>query len=85
MRKDDEYRKNPEFITFKEAIEIMDMYPPTFRKYAERFGLFGKRVGRCTYFVKEEVEKMRAAIKDDNVDILVQAIELRTGRKVQLV
>ena len=85
MRKDAELRQNPDFITFKEAVEMVGMYPPTFKKYAERFGISGARVGRCTYYKKDEVERMRVALRDDNVDILIQAIELRTGKKVQLI
>ncbi len=85
MRKDAEQRKNPDLITFKESVEMVGVYPPTFKKYAERFGVRGKRVGRCTYFRKDEVQRMRVALKDDNVDILIQAIEMRTGKKVKLV
>ena len=83
-KKDNPFRNDPKYITFGEAVELLGVWPPAFRRYAERFGIKGQRVGTRNYFVREEVEHLNMALKD-NVDILIKALEYRTGKKVQLV
>ena len=79
------YKDDPKYITFGKAVEMLGVYPPTFRRYAERFGIRGQRCGTYSYYKIEDIENLNKALNVYSVDILIKAIEYRTGKIVQLI
>lgn len=85
MKTENPYKNNPDYLTFGQSVELLGIYPPTFRRYAERFGIKGKRCGTYNYFLRSEVEFLNMALNGNAVDILIKALEFRTGKHVRLI
>jgi len=71
-------------MTQKEAREYLNMTQPTFLRYAERFGAEGRHEGRCTFYDRERIEKIKNAF-DNQTAVLISRLERVTGGKVRIV
>ena len=79
-QKTKEYIDNPDYVTLKEAAEDVGIDPVTFKKYASRVGIIGTPVSKYTFYLNEDVEKVRKIV-GDQVPVWLRMIERATGKK----
>lgn len=82
MNKKSIYQGNPLYFTQTEALEHLGMYHPTFNKYANMLSIHGIREGRCTYYLRSEIERLKS-LKGNMFSRAVGIIERETGKKVK--
>lgn len=72
------------YLTKGEALSFLGMNQHTFDKYVQNFGFKSEHIGRCTYFLKEDIERLDNAL-GNRVPQLIKMLEQLTGCKVNLV
>ncbi len=82
-KKENPYKDNPDYMTFAEAVDMTGKAIETFRKYANKMLIYGERVGRCTYYRREDIEQLCAFFSWGTQE-LVQRLEILTGGKVTI-
>lgn len=83
MKRENPYKESPDYLTFGEAVDEVGVALSTFRKYAERLGIYGERISRYTYYRREDVETLRSIFSWGAQDLIVR-LETMTGKKVYL-
>ncbi len=76
------YAENPDYITKSAALSELDMFPPTFNRYANMLGIQGVRMGRCVFYKRSDIERLKS-IKSNLLSRAVGIIERETGKKVK--
>ena len=79
----DQFKDNSDYVTFREAVEMVCKSPHTFRKYAERIRVCGTHIGRNTYYRREDIEYLREFITQGAQDLIAR-LEAMTGGKVEI-
>ncbi len=77
-----EYMNDPNYVTFKQAVQRVGVHALTFKKYAARLGIEGVAVSKYTFYHKDDVERI-AKVTKDNTPTWISMIEHDTGRKVK--
>lgn len=72
-----------EKITQTEALRFLGMCQNSFKGIANRLGIKGETSGRCTLYIKEDIEKLNTMLAN-RVPFLIAKLEELTGRKVEL-
>lgn len=72
------------YITQTAALEYLGMHVNTFKHHAQRLGIKGKRNGRCTMYLRTDIERMNKAFSD-RVPFLINMLEQLTGCEVKLI
>lgn len=70
-------------MTTKEALSFLGLHQHTFDKYVRNFRIPKEHEGRCTYYRKEDVERLNKAL-GNRVPSLIQILEQLTGCEVTL-
>ena len=73
-----------DYMTQGEALRELGIAYITFERYCHRLGIEGEREGRCTYYQREQIEKLRKLL-ESKVPTWIKLIEKETGKKVRLV
>lgn len=73
-----------DYMTQSEALKELGIAYVTFERYCHRLGIEGEREGRCTYYQREQIEKLRKLL-ESKVPTWINLIEKETGKKVKLV
>lgn len=76
------YANNPDYITQSMALEHLGMYHPTFNKYANMLSIHGIREGRCTYYLRSDIERLKS-VKSNLLSRAIETIEKVTERKIK--
>lgn len=77
-----EYKDNPDYMTQSEALQYLQMYHPTFNRYLSMLGIEGTHAGRCVYYKRSDIERLKA-LKDNMFIRAIGIIERETGKKVK--
>jgi len=77
-------KKYSDWMNQTEALKEVGVAYITFERYCHRLGIEGEREGRCTYFQREQIEKLRKLL-ESKVPTWINLIEKETGKKVRLV
>ena len=77
-------KKYSDWMNQSEALKEVGVAYITFERYCHRLGIEGEREGRCTYYQREQIEKLRKLL-DSKVPTWINLIEKETGKKVKLV
>lgn len=77
-----EYANNPDYITQSKALEEVGMYHPTFNKYANMLSIHGIREGRCTYYLRSDIERLKS-VKSNLLSRAIETIEKVTNRRIK--
>ena len=83
MNKETTFKGNPDYITQAEALNETQMNQLTFLRRAQRMGVTGTREGRCTYYLRADIEKIKY-LADNQVRLAINLIERETGKRVVL-
>ena len=76
------YAENPDYITQSAALREVEMFPPTFNRYANVLGIHGIREGRCMFYKRSDIERLKS-MKNNLFSSAVGIIERETGKKVK--
>ena len=76
------YANNPDYITQSQALEEIGMYHPTFNKYANMLSIHGIREGRCTYYLRSDIERLKS-VKSNLLSRAIETIEKVTERRIK--
>ena len=79
-----EKKDSLDYMTKSEALKELGIAYVTFERYCHRLGIEGEREGRCTYYQREQIEKLRKLL-ESKVPTWINFIEKETGKKVRLV
>ncbi len=82
MSKKRQFAGNPDYMTQSEALEYLEMYHPTFNRYLNMLGIEGIHEGRCAYYKRSEIERLKS-LKGNMFSRAVGIIERETGKKVK--
>jgi len=77
-------KKYSDWMNQTEALKEVGVAYITFERYCHRLGIEGEREGRCTYYQREQIEKLRKLL-ESKVPTWINLIEKETGKKVRLV
>lgn len=81
-QKDKGYAENPDYITQSAALQEVEMFHPTFNRYANMLGIHGYREGRCMFYKRSDIERLKS-MKNNLFSSAVGIIERETGKKVK--
>lgn len=76
------YAENSDYITQSAALQEVEMFHPTFNRYANMLGIRGIREGRCMFYKRSDIERLKS-IKSNLLSRAVGIIERETGKKVK--
>lgn len=82
VKRTKDYKDNPDYMTQTEALQYLQMYHPTFNKYANMLGIHCIREGRCTYYLRPDVERLKS-LKSNLLSRAIETIEKVTNRKIK--
>lgn len=77
-------KKYSDWMNQSEALKEVGVAYITFERYCHRLGIEGEREGRCTYYQREQIEKLRKLL-ESKVPTWINLIEKETCKKVRLV
>ena len=82
MNKQSIYKGNPLYITQTEALKYLEMWHPTFNRYANMLGIHGIREGRCTFYLRSDIERLKS-VKSNLLSRAIETIEKITCRRIK--
>lgn len=82
MNKKRQFADSPDYMIQSEALEYLGMYHPTFNKYANMLSIHGIREGRCTYYLRSDIERLKS-VKSNLLTRAIETIEKVTCRRIK--
>lgn len=72
------------YMTQGEALKELGISYITFERYCRRLGIAGEREGRCTYYERDQIQRLKKLL-DSKVQTWINLIEKQTGKEVRLI
>lgn len=76
------YKDNPDYMTQTEALRYLGMFQLTFYRHTGLLGIKGTREGRCTYYLRSDIERLKA-VRSNLFTNAIGVIEREAGKKVK--